>query len=156
MNQQKHPCGVLTKTERNLSRYTTNQRIPFGCRGGGGSGDVMVVRGDDDVVFGGVNGAGDDIDGGGGLPWRLWWRRWVVEARGGGDRIDPGRIYLFIILGHAGKSPPEKFSGGGGVAVAENRWPAGGDGMRGERVNWWGVSGKTEKLSGMSFHIKLL
>ncbi|GJR52472.1 hypothetical protein Tco_0721896 [Tanacetum coccineum] len=53
MNQQKHPCGVLTKTERNLSCYTTNQRIPFGCRGGGGSGDVMVVRGDDDVVFGG-------------------------------------------------------------------------------------------------------
>ncbi|GJT91302.1 hypothetical protein Tco_1080147 [Tanacetum coccineum] len=136
MNQQKHPCGVLTKTERNLSCYTTNQRIPFGCRGGGGSGDVMVVRGDDDVVFGGVNGAGDDIDGGGGLPCRLWWRRWVVEARGGGDRIDPGRIYLFIILGLVGKSPPEKFSGGGGVAVAGNRWPAGGDGMRGERVNW--------------------
>ncbi|GKC91272.1 hypothetical protein Tco_1151921 [Tanacetum coccineum] len=26
-----------------------------------------------------------------------------VEARGGGDQIDPGRIYLFIILGLAGK-----------------------------------------------------
>ncbi|GKD25044.1 hypothetical protein Tco_1231258, partial [Tanacetum coccineum] len=31
-----------------------------------------------------------------------------VEARGGGDRIDLGRIYLFIIW-----DSPEKFSGGG-------------------------------------------
>ncbi|GKG42164.1 hypothetical protein Tco_0476462, partial [Tanacetum coccineum] len=71
---------------------------------------------------GGVNGAGDDIDGGGGLPWRLWWRRWVVEARGGGDRIDPGRIHIFIILGLAGKSRQKSFSAvvGGG----RRWWPA--------------------------------
>ncbi|GKF37088.1 hypothetical protein Tco_0113846, partial [Tanacetum coccineum] len=50
-----------------------------------------------------------------------------VEARGGGDRIDLGRIYLFIILGLAKKTRrksggttavtgirPEKMTGGEG------------------------------------------
>ncbi|GKE71320.1 hypothetical protein Tco_1529392, partial [Tanacetum coccineum] len=39
-----------------------------------------------------------------------------VEARGGGDRIDPGRIYLFIILGLAGKTRRKSFP-----AVARRR-----------------------------------
>ncbi|GKC00822.1 hypothetical protein Tco_0986958 [Tanacetum coccineum] len=56
-----------------------------------------------------------------------------VEARELTGRIDPE---MRIILGVGRKIPPEKFSGGG------SRWPA--------------VSGKTEKLSGMSFHIELL
>ncbi|GJU28738.1 hypothetical protein Tco_1167359 [Tanacetum coccineum] len=86
--------------------------------------------------------------------------------------------------GGSRKIPPEKFSGGGDVVVAgmlageddrrwrqlgggrrwspENfsgdgsRWPAvGKGGERGER-SYISVSGKTEKLSGMSFHIELL
>ncbi|GKF46022.1 hypothetical protein Tco_0135824, partial [Tanacetum coccineum] len=76
----------------------------------------------------------------------LWWQRlwWYgdegghegaavaggeeeVEAHGGGDRIDPGRIYLFIILGLAEKTRRKSFP-----AVA--RWwrLAGEDDWR-----WW-------------------
>ncbi|GJZ21274.1 hypothetical protein Tco_0558313, partial [Tanacetum coccineum] len=43
-----------------------------------------------------------------------------VEARGGGDRIDPGRIYLFIIW-----DSPEKFFGGDDMVVAGFRWRGG-------------------------------
>ncbi|GJT39480.1 hypothetical protein Tco_0939345 [Tanacetum coccineum] len=58
------------------------------------------------------------------------------------------------------KTPPEKFSGGGDVVVDGGR-VAGGEGggriMGGEGESVYRcVSGKTEKLSGMSFHIELL
>nr|GEW76138.1 hypothetical protein [Tanacetum cinerariifolium] len=49
-----------------------------------------------------------------------WQRRWVVvavAARGVGDRID--RL-MGVLFGFAEKSPPEKFSGGGGVVAG---WP---------------------------------
>ncbi|GJX84124.1 hypothetical protein Tco_0333605 [Tanacetum coccineum] len=84
--------------------------------------------------------------GGGGVKWR-------VATSGSGDRVDPLRRNLF---GFDRKIPPEKFSGGGGrnpVGEGGRRW----GGMRGERERVdEDVSGKTEKLSGMSFHIELL
>ncbi|GKB86075.1 hypothetical protein Tco_0958347 [Tanacetum coccineum] len=70
-----------------------------------------------------------------------------VRESEGGDRIDRRMGSLF---GLRRICPPEKFSGGGA------RWPAVGGGGR---LNWGRkgeVSGKTKKLSGMSFHIKLL
>ncbi|GJT75169.1 cysteine-rich receptor-like protein kinase [Tanacetum coccineum] len=68
---------------------------------------------------------GDDESGG---VKRLWWQTEEGEARGGE-----------WVWGSNRSGDEEKFFGGGGVAVAGNRWPAGGDGMRGERENWWCV-----------------
>ncbi|GKC52128.1 hypothetical protein Tco_1074873, partial [Tanacetum coccineum] len=44
---------------------------------------------------------------------------WRVEARGLGDRVDREMGNLF---GFGRKSPPEKFSGGGGVVADGRRW----------------------------------
>ncbi|GJT54871.1 hypothetical protein Tco_0989925 [Tanacetum coccineum] len=52
--------------------FLLRSNAPFGYRGGGGSGDVMVVRGDDDVVFGG----GDDVGMDGGCRGDVWGVGW--------------------------------------------------------------------------------
>ncbi|GJT65303.1 hypothetical protein Tco_1016783 [Tanacetum coccineum] len=102
---------------------------------------------------------GDDDDGedgvGGHSGWRWWfrWRRWRVEESDSGDRVnrEMGNLFAF-----GRKSPPEKFSGGGATVVAGSGggggWP---DSLREKRERVV-VSGKTEKLSGISFYIKLL
>ncbi|GKC30465.1 hypothetical protein Tco_1037759, partial [Tanacetum coccineum] len=73
-----------------------------------------------------------------------------VRESEGGDRIDRRMGSLF---GLRRICPPEKFSGGG------EWWPAAGE-LAGEdeweREICISVSGKTEKLSGISFYIKLL
>nr|GEU87774.1 hypothetical protein [Tanacetum cinerariifolium] len=71
-----------------------------------------VVQGE--LVWGGGGvGSGDGDSGGGSGVTRWWWR---VKESGVGDRVDREVRKLF---GFAGKSPPEKFFGGGW-------WPAGG------------------------------
>ncbi|GKB59298.1 hypothetical protein Tco_0915484 [Tanacetum coccineum] len=81
-----------------------------------------------------------------------------VEKRECGDRVDRA---MRIVFGFHRKSPPENFFGGGVVAGG---WPEMGR-ERGEGVrkmmycslsDCFQVSDKTEKLSGMSFYIKLL
>nr|GFA98277.1 hypothetical protein [Tanacetum cinerariifolium] len=58
---------------------------------------------------------------------RLWWGLLMVGRHVGAshivDRID--RV-IRVLFGFAGKIPPEKFFGGGGVVVADGRQPAGG------------------------------
>ncbi|GKB64593.1 hypothetical protein Tco_0920779 [Tanacetum coccineum] len=86
------------------------------ARGGG----TVVTRG-----FGGGVGYDDD-DGGCGMGMvavvMLWWRRWGGSRRTGrrlaaSDLV--GRIDQLTrnTFGFCQKSPPEKFSGGGGVVV---------------------------------------
>ncbi|GJT64333.1 hypothetical protein Tco_1015813 [Tanacetum coccineum] len=87
---------------------------------------------------------------------RWWWRletMWMARgARGSADQVDRAMGMVF-------KNSPEKFSGGGATVVAGG-WPvaAGYEGTRGGRSlsDCFRVSVKTEKLSGMSFYIKLL
>ncbi|GKD46672.1 hypothetical protein Tco_1271317, partial [Tanacetum coccineum] len=71
-----------------------------------------------------------------------------VRESGYGDRIDRkmGSVFGVGRKNPAGKVFRRRSSDGGG-----GRPPVG---MRGRE--WESVSGKTEKLSGMSFHIKLL
>ncbi|GJT35804.1 hypothetical protein Tco_0926223 [Tanacetum coccineum] len=61
-----------------------------------------------------------------------------------------------INFGVRRKSPPEKFSGGGATVVAGSGGGGGWPDTLGERERVINVSGKTEKLPGISFHIKLL
>ncbi|GJW33897.1 hypothetical protein Tco_0053929 [Tanacetum coccineum] len=87
---------------------------------------------------------------------------WLPDGEGR-RRVEESEISGWIdrltrsILELAGKIPPEKYSGGGAVVTAA------GDGGGRRPVKWERerilkecVSGKTEKLSGMSFHIELL
>ncbi|GJZ33208.1 hypothetical protein Tco_0578644, partial [Tanacetum coccineum] len=114
-----------------------------GCEGGGVRAVVVTV-------------GGDDGDGSGGV-----WVVVVAVAAGGRKKMARGREWY----NGSGRSrdekhfwawpenSPEKFSGGG------RRWPEVGrrwlPEMGEERV-FVHVSGKTEKLSEISFHIKLL
>ncbi|GJU17803.1 retrotransposable element Tf2 [Tanacetum coccineum] len=95
-------------------------------RGGG----AVVTRG-----FGGGVGYDDDDDGGCGMGMAavvvLWWRRWGGSRRRGrrvaaSDLV--GRIDRLTrnTFGFGQKSPPEKFSGDGGLVVAVIRWWGGG------------------------------
>ncbi|GJR94385.1 hypothetical protein Tco_0266559 [Tanacetum coccineum] len=92
---------------------------------------MMAIRGwyDDDDDGGGVACVGGGSDCGG----RLWLPE-GVEARGGGDRIDPGRIYLFIIW-----DSPEKLAG----KVHRKSFPV--------AATWWwpdsGGEGERKKMS---------
>nr|GFA49593.1 hypothetical protein [Tanacetum cinerariifolium] len=48
---------------------------------------------------------------------------WMVGRRvGTSDIVDRVDRVIRILFGLVGKSPPEKFSGGGGVVVAGRRW----------------------------------
>ncbi|GKD89077.1 hypothetical protein Tco_1364584, partial [Tanacetum coccineum] len=62
-------------------------------------------------------------------PWRLWWRRWVVEVVVLWWRVEESEVVgridpeMGIILGVGRKSPPENFSDGGDVvAVVAGDW----------------------------------
>ncbi|GJX43610.1 hypothetical protein Tco_0260286, partial [Tanacetum coccineum] len=90
---------------------------------------------------------GDDDDGGG----RLWLPE-GVEARGGEWIWGSGRSGHEDNIWFRQERSPENFSSGGDMVA----------GGKGGRKFWRGrvfykcVSGKAEKLSGISFHIKLL
>nr|GEV45333.1 retrovirus-related Pol polyprotein from transposon TNT 1-94 [Tanacetum cinerariifolium] len=87
-------------------------------RGSGGSGDGDSGGGSGVTSGSGTAAAGGDSGGGGGSGVN---RRRVRESDID-DRIDRSEGNNF---GFAGKSPPEKFSGGGSVVVAGGRRPAG-------------------------------
>ncbi|GKA30813.1 hypothetical protein Tco_0717118 [Tanacetum coccineum] len=106
------------------------------CRGGDGDDGEGGV---DDGVGGGRR---LDDDGGDGAVVEGWQRRWRrVVASECGDRID--RV-MGSIFGFGRKSPPENFSGGGGVMVAgvnSSRWWG-----RGESLITQEASGSLEDL----------
>ncbi|GJS28880.1 hypothetical protein Tco_0489500 [Tanacetum coccineum] len=70
----------------------------------------------------------------------------------GDDVAGGGYPVMGSDFGLGRKCPPEKFSGGGRWWPAAVEWPDMGGGR--ERIKR--VSGKTEKLSGMSFHIEYI
>ncbi|GKA99398.1 hypothetical protein Tco_0827335 [Tanacetum coccineum] len=53
MNTKRTLVAMINIKRTPFGSFLLRPNAPFGCRGGGGSGDVMVVLGDDDVVFGG-------------------------------------------------------------------------------------------------------
>nr|GEV15658.1 hypothetical protein [Tanacetum cinerariifolium] len=77
------------------------------------------------VVDGGVVGGGDDSWGDGGVRWWSGDGGTVRQRVGASDMVDRIDRKVMILFGFAGKSPPEKFSGGGGVVAG---WPAAGVG----------------------------
>ncbi|GJV26524.1 hypothetical protein Tco_1379219 [Tanacetum coccineum] len=77
-----------------------------------------------------------------------------VEARELTGRIDPE---MRIILGVGRKNSPEDYSGGRrAAAMVGEGWPAVEYERGGREYYKKCVSGKTEKLSGISFYINLL
>ncbi|GKA80462.1 hypothetical protein Tco_0787154 [Tanacetum coccineum] len=92
----------------------------------------------------------------GGVGWQQWWYKWSGEAArdGGGMAARGGEDeYRLVFRRSRGAflKSPEKSRRKTFPAVEQwwRRWP---EVVAGRR---W-VSGKTEKLSGMSFHIELL